>query len=191
MATGLGAFRRAALIALVGVLAVSVAARAWVGASEGSAAPSAPPAPAAGFVAGSPAPSIDGAQDPSGGGSGPSGESGAGGSSDANAAAEPELTQWLPVLTESSFFALIGFALGFATRKVLKLVLVVVALFFVALQGLVHAGVAEVDWGRAIELFNALVLDLREEPTWLDLIQAKLPTAGGLAGGYLLGFRRG
>ncbi len=185
MATGLGSFRRAALFALVGVLAVSVAARAWVGASEGSAAPSASPAPAAGFVAGSPAPSIDGAQDPSGGGPG------AGGGPSAIDAAEPELSPWLPVVTESSFFALIGFALGFATRKVLKLVLVVVALFFVALQGLVHAGVAEVDWGRAIELFNALVLDLREEPTWLELIQAKLPTAGGLAGGYLLGFRRG
>ncbi len=110
----------------------------------------------------------------------------------ANAAAEAGgLEGLLPFLTEGTFFALIGFALGYASRKVVKVGLIFVAIFFAGLQGLVYAGVADVNWGLAVELLNDLILNIQEDQTFTQVLTAKLPTAGGLIAGYLLGSRRG
>src|SRR5262245_16846786 len=46
----------------------------------------------------------------------------------------------LPYVTEGSLFGLIGFALGYASRKFVKLGLIVLALFFVGLQALAWTG---------------------------------------------------
>lgn len=111
------------------------------------------------------------------------------------AAAEPEtsdkLFAALPYLTEGSFFALIGFALGYASKKVVKVGLIVVALVFVALQGLVWADVAQVDWGAAVEKLNALIFNVREDTSVGEWLRARVPSLGGLLAGYVLGFRRG
>lgn len=111
------------------------------------------------------------------------------------AAAEPEtsdkLFAALPYLTEGSFFALIGFALGYASKKVVKVGLIVLALVFVALQGLVWADVAQVDWGAAVEKLNALIFNVREDTSVGEWLRARVPSLGGLLAGYVLGFRRG
>ncbi|MBI1381610.1 MAG: hypothetical protein GC161_11050 [Planctomycetaceae bacterium] len=110
-------------------------------------------------------------------------------------AAEPEtsdkLFAALPYLTEGSFFALIGFALGYASKKVVKVGLIVVALVFVALQGLVWADVAQVDWGAAVEKLNTLIFNVREDTSVGEWLRARVPSLGGLLAGYVLGFRRG
>ena len=169
----LGPFRKFVLFTITGVLGLSVAARAVVGGSE-------------------PAQDVDGAAAaPALGSSLVDGGTGApeGG---ASAAAEPgAIEELLPFFTETSFFALIGFALGYATRKIVKLMLIFVAIFFAGLQGLVYAGVADVDWGQAIDLLNTLILNVKEDQTLTEIARAKLPSFGGLAGGYVLGFRRG
>lgn len=110
------------------------------------------------------------------------------------AAAEEEpgaIEGWLPLLTEGSFFALIGFALGYATRKIVKVLLIFVAIFFIGIQALAYADVMTVDWGKALELINRLVLNLREDQPITEVLIAKVPTAGSLIAGYFLGFRRG
>lgn len=165
-------WRRYALIGLVALLALSVAARALIGADEPSA-------------------------DPAGGGDAvvPHGlvEGGATPGAGSSAAAEPDgaLEDLLPLLTEGTFFALIGFALGYASRKVVKLGLIFVAIFFAGLQALVYAGVADVDWSAGIELINGLILNVKQDQTFSEILKAKIPTAGGLFAGFLLGFRRG
>ena len=173
---GLGGFQRFVLFAILGVLALSVAARAMMGDPEpmsGAGDPSANPAQANSLVGGLP-PGNPGSTEEA-----------------VEAAESGSIEEMLPFVTEGSFFALIGFALGYATRKVVKLLLIFVAIFFAGLQALVYSGVADVDWGQAVELVNSLILNVKEGQTFTEIAKAKLPSASGLAGGYLLGWRRG
>jgi uncharacterized membrane protein (Fun14 family) len=109
------------------------------------------------------------------------------------ATAEPgSLEALLPVFTEASFFGLIGFALGYLSRKVFKLVLIFVALLFLGVQGLVYAGIIEsVDWPKAIQYVNDFVLNLKENETFTQWLTDRVPTAGALTAGYLVGLKRG
>ncbi|MEO0651033.1 MAG: FUN14 domain-containing protein [Planctomycetota bacterium] len=173
---GLGGFKRVVLFAILGVLVLSVAARAMLGDPQpmsGAGEPSAGPAAASSFVGGLPT-------------GNPGTTEGA-----IDAAESGSIEEMLPFVTEGSFFALIGFALGYATRKVVKLLLIFVAIFFAGLQALVYAGVADVDWGQAVDLVNNLILNVKEGQTITEIAKAKLPSAGGLGAGYLLGWRRG
>lgn len=97
----------------------------------------------------------------------------------------------LPYFTEASFFALVGFALGYATRRLMKVGLIVIAIFFVVLQGLGFSGVISVDWSRAVELINTFVLNLQENQTLTSVLTDRIPSVGSLVAGYFLGMRRG
>jgi uncharacterized membrane protein (Fun14 family) len=126
-------------------------------------------------------------------GLGPGGTSLTGGSLGKDAGApEGGLEAALPVVTEASFFGLIGFALGYLSRKVFKVALIGIALFFLGLQGLVHFEVIEpVDWPLAIQKVNDFILNLKEKQTFTQWITGRVPTAGALTAGYLLGLKRG
>ena len=116
------------------------------------------------------------------------------GDTQAQPAAEEEpsgLERYLPYVTEGSFFGLIGFALGYASRKFVKLGLIVLAFFFVALQALVWTGTVSVDWGGLVAKLNALVFNLTEGETATQFLTRRIPSAGGMLAGYLIGFRRG
>jgi len=108
-------------------------------------------------------------------------------------AAEPAtpLERSLPFVTEGSFFGLIGFALGYASRKFVKVLLILVALFFVGLQALVWTGTVSVDWSGMLRKLNALIFDLRESESVTQFLTRRIPAAGGMLTGYLIGFQRG
>jgi len=190
-----GGFRRFAFLALCGLVIASIAARAFIGSSE----PETKTTPAAvtsttgktsselaadSLVSGEPSfPGFPGTTTT------PEGEPDTTGGA---ATSEPSTAETLlPYVTEGSFFALIGFALGYASKKVLKLGLIVLAVFFVALQGLSYLEVITIDWKRAIDVVNDLILNLNENQTILDFVKDRVPTLGGFGAGYLLGFRRG
>lgn len=97
----------------------------------------------------------------------------------------------MPLVSEASFFGMIGFALGYFARKVVKLGLILLAIFFIGIQGLSYSGVISVDWARALELFNDFVLNLKENQTVGEVLKDRIPTAGALVAGYWLGFRKG
>lgn len=161
----MGRFQRASLVAIGLVLVLSVAARALAGGSEAGTSEPAALQPQGLLAEAPPA---------------------------ASEALEPgALERWLPLLTEGSLFALIGFALGYTTRKLVKLLLILLALAFVAVQAAVHFGGLEVDWGGVIGWLNAHLLNLRENATVPEMLTDRVPAAGGLGTGYLLGFRRG
>lgn len=113
-----------------------------------------------------------------------------GGASSSNDAA-PAPDSVLPYLTEGSFFGILGFALGYTSRKIVKLFLILLALVFAAVQGLAVAGVADVDWNKALALANDLIFNVNEHAGWIEFMKAKLPSAGAFCGGFLLGFKRG
>jgi uncharacterized membrane protein (Fun14 family) len=97
----------------------------------------------------------------------------------------------LPYITEGSLFALIGFALGYATRKVFKVGLIVLALVFIGIQVLVYTGSAQIEWGGVVEWVNKGVLNLKENETLSGFFTKRVPSAGALLASYIVGFRRG
>lgn len=101
------------------------------------------------------------------------------------------LADAIPYVTEGGFFAMIGFALGYASRKVVKLMLIALAGFFLVLQGLSYAEIVHVDWDKALQFTNDLVFNLKENETIGEIIKDRIPTAGALVAGYAIGFRRG
>jgi uncharacterized membrane protein (Fun14 family) len=164
---GMSGYHKAVLVLICLVLVGSIAARAWT-AGDGGGGGGGAPAGASSFMQGS-----------------------SGGSRAAPDEPEGPVEKSLPAVTEASFFALIGFALGYTTKKLVKLGLLLVALAFVAVQVLVHFGALEVDWNALVEKLNRLVLNVREDGTVQELVTDRIPTAGGLGAGWLLGLRRG
>ena len=182
-AGGMSALRKAMLALIATLLVGSVAARAFVGGGEAE-EPAPEPKSALtdaggqGFL-----PGLDGKKLP-----------GLGGGTEEPAAPAEEhgaLEGALPYLTEGSFFALIGFALGYASKKVVKVGLILLAVFFAGIQALSWSGVVTVDWGKAVDLANDLILNLKENETFTEDLKDRVPTVGALVAGYLLGFRRG
>ena len=97
----------------------------------------------------------------------------------------------LPYVTEASLFAIVGFALGYLSRKVVKVGLILLGLTFVLLQTLSYLEVVSIDWTRATELINTFVLNWNTEQPVSEILKDRIPSAGGLVAGYALGFRRG
>ena len=101
------------------------------------------------------------------------------------------LERALPYVTECSFFGLIGFALGYASRKFVKLLLILLALFFLGLQALVWTGSVSVDWDGLLGKLDALLFNLKENESMTQFLTRRIPAGGGMLAGYLIGFRRG
>ncbi len=72
-----------------------------------------------------------------------------------------------------------------------KLALIVMAVFFVLLQLLTYGGVTTIDWGRLVDILNDWILNLKENQTITDVLTDRVPTAGSLIAGYFVGFRKG
>jgi uncharacterized membrane protein (Fun14 family) len=97
----------------------------------------------------------------------------------------------MPFISEAAFFGVIGFAVGYASRKIVKLGLILLALLFVAVQSLSYAGVIQVDWQRGLDLLNRFVLNIQEGQSAGEILKNRIPTAATLMAGYLIGFRKG
>ena len=101
------------------------------------------------------------------------------------------LESMLPYVTEASFFALMGFAVGYATRKVVKVLLLFLALFFVIVQLLSYNDMASVEWGGVIETLNGWIFNLKEDQTLTQVLTDRVPSSGSFLLGVVLGFKRG
>jgi uncharacterized membrane protein (Fun14 family) len=97
----------------------------------------------------------------------------------------------LPYITEGSLFGLIGFALGYATRKIFKLALFAIALVFIAIQALTYFKVMNVEWGPVITWLNEALLNLKQNESITEFFTKRVPSIGAMGVGYLLGFKRG
>lgn len=113
------------------------------------------------------------------------------GSASSGTAEVDKLTEYLPMVTEASFFGLIGFALGYFSRKVVKVGLILIGIGFIAAQGLSYVGVVDIKWDRAIDLVNGAILDIKGSQSWKEIFAHKIPTMGALIAGYFVGFRKG
>ena len=89
--------------------------------------------------------------------------------------------------------ALIGGIIGFAAKKVAKLIAVLVGIELALFKFLESRGIITVDWER----LTAGIVQASQDaasgapPSWVQTILSTLSVSAGFTGGFLLGFRRG
>jgi len=89
--------------------------------------------------------------------------------------------------------AVIGGVIGFAAKKVAKLIAIIVGLELALFKFLETRGVLAVNWEK-ITNASANVTDTAtsaETPSWVNSFLSTLPVGAGFTGGFLLGFKRG
>jgi uncharacterized membrane protein (Fun14 family) len=89
--------------------------------------------------------------------------------------------------------AVIGGLIGFAAKKVAKLIAVIIGVELALFKFLESQGILEVNWSK----LGASFLDAGEvasagtPPNWVMSILSTLSIGAGFSGGFLLGFKRG
>jgi uncharacterized membrane protein (Fun14 family) len=88
--------------------------------------------------------------------------------------------------------AVIGGIIGFAAKKVAKIIAVIIGVELALFKFLESRGILTVDWDR----LGATFLDAGQvagdaPPSWLQTILSTLSISAGFTGGFLVGWRRG
>lgn len=85
--------------------------------------------------------------------------------------------------------AVIGAVMGFAAKKIAKLIAVIIGLQLVVFRYLESQGILIVDWSA---LSAGLIgTTERADPTWLESLISTLSLGVGFTAGFMIGFRRG
>jgi len=87
---------------------------------------------------------------------------------------------------------ILGFATGYAFKKLVKVVLVVLGLFTVGFLALAYYGVVAVNWDKLALLVERAVYGAQATAYSVQsFIVASIPFAGAFTAGFILGFRYG
>ncbi|EFW90271.1 FUN14 family superfamily protein [Haladaptatus paucihalophilus DX253] len=89
--------------------------------------------------------------------------------------------------------AVIGGIIGFAAKKVAKLIAVIVGLELALFKFLESRGILTVDWEKlsAGLLKTGQVAENGTPPSWLTTLLSTLSVSAGFIGGFMIGFRKG
>ena len=92
--------------------------------------------------------------------------------------------------------AVVGGIIGFAAKKVAKIIAVLVGIELALFKFLETRGILQVDWdaitGTATNATEAAGGAAGSQPpSWLTSLLLTLPVSAGFTGGFLLGFRQG
>lgn len=107
---------------------------------------------------------------------------------------EVDLSSWWPFASQLGVGLVAGFAVGFALKKVGKLLAVAVGLVFVVVQVLAAQGFVTVHWGEVEARVDPLLQVDSLESGWRTLVGIltyNLAFAGAFVPGLILGLRRG
>ena len=89
--------------------------------------------------------------------------------------------------------AVVGGIIGFAAKKVAKLIAVIVGLELALFKFLESRGILTVDWERLTGGMVGVAEDAATgaPPDWMMTILSTLSVSAGFTGGFLLGFKKG
>jgi len=96
-----------------------------------------------------------------------------------------------PIVTQLGIGAVGGFIVGYALKKVTKIVAVIIGLFLVAIIYLVNKGIITVDYGKFEEAISNALGGAGTVGGLLAPVIAHLPFAGAFGLGFFLGFKIG
>jgi len=85
----------------------------------------------------------------------------------------------------------IGAIIGFAAKKIAKLIAVLVGLELALFKFLESRGILTVDWDRLSGGMMQAAEVGSTPPSWMNTILSTLSVSAGFTGGFLVGFRRG
>ncbi|ESP87647.1 FUN14 domain-containing protein [Candidatus Halobonum tyrrellensis] len=89
--------------------------------------------------------------------------------------------------------AVVGGIVGFAAKKVAKLIAVLVGLELALFKFLESREILTVDWEKLTAGFVSASEDAAAgtPPSWVETLLSTLSVSAGFTGGFLLGFKRG
>ena len=92
--------------------------------------------------------------------------------------------------------AVVGGVIGFAAKKVAKIIAVLVGIQLAVFKFLETRGVLSVDWGAITGTASNATRAAgdaagAQPPSWAMSLLSALPVSAGFTGGFLLGFRKG
>ncbi|MDQ2054051.1 MULTISPECIES: FUN14 domain-containing protein [Halobellus] len=89
--------------------------------------------------------------------------------------------------------AVIGGIIGFAAKKVAKIIAVIVGLELALFKFLESRGILSVDWERLTSGFVETTQSAANgtPPDWISTILSTLSVSAGFTGGFLVGFKKG
>jgi uncharacterized membrane protein (Fun14 family) len=96
-----------------------------------------------------------------------------------------------PIVYQVGAGGIFGFIVGYAVKKLLKLLAVIAGLFALALIYLGYTGIIGVDYDKLTQAVSGLAHSLGGEAQWMSPIIASLPFAGTFILGTILGLKKG
>ncbi|MCD6503747.1 MAG: hypothetical protein J7K58_05965 [Euryarchaeota archaeon] len=87
---------------------------------------------------------------------------------------------------------IIGFAVGYALKKVFKLALIVLGIFLLGIFYFEYVGIIEIHYDKLLSWAESIVNTvLGYSSAIYNNAVASIPTAAGFAAGFALGFKKG
>ncbi len=96
-----------------------------------------------------------------------------------------------PLVFQLGTGAVGGFVVGYAIKKVTKLIVILIGIFLLALIYLSSLGILEVNYGKLFVAVEGWLGGAGQAVGWLTPIIAHLPFAGSFLVGVFLGFKMG
>jgi len=96
-----------------------------------------------------------------------------------------------PVVYQLGIGGILGFFVGYAIKKLTKLLAVLAGLFALLLIYLGYQGVINVNYGKLAEAVQGLMGGASQALNWLTPIIANLPFAGSFMAGMVAGLKIG
>lgn len=94
-------------------------------------------------------------------------------------------------IAELGFGGLIGWSVGFFSKKSLKIAAIIIAIAFIGIQAMVYLGyISTPDWERMGSDAGRVINRDLFDSIW-DILTASLPFGGGFTAGFILGFKMG
>ena len=95
-----------------------------------------------------------------------------------------------PVVSQIGIGGLGGIVVGYALKKIARIVAILLGLLFVGLQYLAYRGIIGINYDKLNELTEGVVLDIGID-YGTSFILTNIPFTGSFAAGMALGFSKG
>jgi len=96
-----------------------------------------------------------------------------------------------PIVFQLGFGGIAGFIVGYAFKKLTKLLAIIAALFFIALIYLAYVGVISINFDALVKHIGELLGTAGQATNWIAPIIGILPFAGSFIVGLFIGFKIG
>lgn len=94
-------------------------------------------------------------------------------------------------VSQLGFGAVVGFVVGYTAKKIIKLMLIFLGIFFVAMQYLAYQGFLTINYTKFQEAFELWAGKMFQMPAVPAFVASGIPFYGSLAAGFLIGFKKG